>query len=154
MKFSWQIADGMSYLSSKSVSHKYERHNIIVKIPCGASVMVSFSFMHTIWYLKNTPHRSKHILTVWFRTFSVGCTLQFSMLSPMFFCYYHHFSIFGWRSSCSLADVPHSRLILVSLTPLKFSIAKSSLIIERKFSPFLLETVSVLAHLIYYHLGL
>ena len=29
--------------------------------------MVSFSFMHTIWYLKNTPHRSKHILTVWFR---------------------------------------------------------------------------------------
>ena len=36
MKFSWQIADGMSYLSSKSVSHKYERHNIIVKIPCGA----------------------------------------------------------------------------------------------------------------------
>ena len=36
MKFSWQIADGMSYLSSKSVSHKYERHKIIVKIPCGA----------------------------------------------------------------------------------------------------------------------
>ena len=34
IKFSWQIADGMSYLSSKSVSYKYERHNVIIKIPC------------------------------------------------------------------------------------------------------------------------
>ena len=107
--------------------------------------MVSFSFMHTISYLKNAPHRCKHILTVWSSAFSAGCTLQFSTLSSMlFFCYYHHFFNFRLQSSCSLADVP--RLILVSLTPIKFSIVNSSLIAEIKFSPFLLETVSVLTY--------
>ena len=109
--------------------------------------MVSFSFMHTISYLKNTPHRCKHILTVWSSAFSAGCTLQFSTLSPMLFLLLSSFFFnFRLQSSCSLADEPHPRLILVSLTTIKFSIVNSSLITEIKFSPFLLETVSVLLH--------
>ena len=53
--------------------------------------MVSFSFMHTIWYLKNTPHRSKHILTVWFRVCRVhppifnAITHVFLLLSSFFY---------------------------------------------------------------------
>ena len=35
---------------------------------------------------------------------------------------------------------------MVSLTPIKFSIVNSLLIIEREFSPFFLETVTVLMH--------
>ena len=58
--------------------------------------MVSFSFMHTISYLKNAPHRCKHILTVWSSAFSAGCTLQFSTLSSMlFFVIIIIFLIFG-----------------------------------------------------------
>ena len=106
--------------------------------------MVSFSFMHTISYLKNAPHRCKHILTVCF--FCRVHSPIFNAIIHAFFCYYHHFFNFRLQSSCSLADVPHPRLILVSLTPIKFSIVNSSLITEIKFSPFLLETVSVLTH--------
>ena len=78
--------------------------------------------------------------------FLQGALSNFQRYHPCFFCYYHHFFNFRLQSSCSLADVPHPRLILVSLTTIKFSIVNSSLITEIKFSPFLLETVPVLTH--------
>ena len=65
--------------------------------------MVSFSFMHTISYLKNTPHRCKHVLTVWSSAFSAGCTLQFSTLSPMLFLLLSSFFlIFGCNRRAAL----------------------------------------------------
>ena len=106
----------------------------------GRTVMVSFSDMHTISYFANI-----------FLPFGLGLFLQgapsnFQRYHPCSFVINMIIFICGWQSLCSLADVPHPRLLLVSLTPIKFSIVNSSLIIEREFSPILLETVTVLMH--------
>ena len=121
--------------------NKYKRRNLILKILCRTYRYGKF-FFHTYYFI---------FLPFGLGLFLQGALFNFQRHRP---CFFFINIICGCHSSCSLADVLHPRLILVSLTPIKFSIVNSLLIIERKFSPFFLETVTVLMHFNLLLLGL